>query len=1118
MASKELKMHSPKTCVHSNWVGGQIVNKKMNKVSTYKTGRTSTLLVGASGLLLFSLAPLHAQVVMPSNPVVTQGGISIQQTTPSITTITQSTQKAVINWNSFSIGSGNTVQFNLPGSSAIVVNRVTGGGLSQIDGNLLSNGQVWILNPNGLLIGSGGQINTAGFLGTTAGMSDTDFMAGNYRFNDLSLRGTLLNNKGAIVSAVGGYAVLAGRQVINEGLIQANLGSVVLGGARSYALDVVGDKLLSFAVTSPLELATANGRAVLENSGTLQADGGRVQLTARTAKDVIGGVINTTGLVQANNAALVNGTIVLDAGTTGAVNIAGTVSVNHSAGSGGSIAITGGSIVNSGSLMANGLDGGGHISLFASQRLESTGIVSANAGQNGQGGVVTMITDLDNKLGVAAVSGSIFAQGGSLGGNGGFVETSAGILNIGSGLRVNTSAANGKTGNWLLDPINVEVINGGPSTSVVSNTGSTIGADTINSSLITNNVTITTTSAPGTDAGNITISSPLSWSANTLTLKAENSIIINANLIATGTGRLNYFYGLSSTDGAGSSVTVATGIKVEIPHPDNFRWKKGSNPLDTDRGLVLENAFLRFGDGNSSSIISNGNLAAPHYFDASSSTNICANQWCPLSFGSKPLSFAVGLGGVAGSNPWNTDGFVITDGSIYSASSYNEGIRSFSGTQGMELVRSINIAGYKEGLGTISATFKTAGMTAIDSRLLGLDFSITNTYTLSATSRFLKTESKINAVTTLPNVRFWMGIGDDWVGSDDNTLKTKGNISGSTFTPITTQDTQANAVLVGSSNSPPGFALLYSNASGINSVINAGFGFADLAQIIVQDPKTSVISSQSDGAYGLFFNAANSLSRATSASVVTFFGAAPAADLQPLMANLQTLTNTSTGGSTGGSTSTSQQNAAGAISEIVFRPPAQLVPPPPPPATAPPSPPSATAPPPPGSDPASGTAPPPPPSQQENTAATAPPPPPTGSTPPQAPAPGVASGSQQSGIAPAPQQSGPVSTSGPRAPAPVSAPVTPVAAATTPVAPPPPSPVGDVKPPTPKDAADTGDKTLAAAAPPPPPSAASQSKRSNTPASTVKVGSVTVETVAQVNVPAVAGEQRFSLSGNSAAW
>ena len=179
------------------------------------------------------------------------------------------------------------------------------------------------------------------------------------------MRGTLLNNKGAIVSAVGGYAVLAGRQVINEGLIQANLGSVVLGGARSYALDVVGDKLLSFAVTSPLELATANGRAVLENSGTLQADGGRVQLTARTAKDVIGGVINTTGLVQANNAALVNGTIVLDAGTTGAVNIAGTVSVNHSAGSGGSIAITGGSIVNSGSLMANGLDGGGHISLFA---------------------------------------------------------------------------------------------------------------------------------------------------------------------------------------------------------------------------------------------------------------------------------------------------------------------------------------------------------------------------------------------------------------------------------------------------------------------------------------------------------------------------------------------------------------------------------------------------------------------------------------------------------------------------------------------------------------------------------------------------------------------------------
>ena len=88
----------------------------MKKVSPYKVGRSSTFLINTSGLLVFTLAPLYAQVV-PTNPVVTQGGIAIQQTTPSITTITQSTQKAVINWNSFSIGSGNTVQFNQTGAS-----------------------------------------------------------------------------------------------------------------------------------------------------------------------------------------------------------------------------------------------------------------------------------------------------------------------------------------------------------------------------------------------------------------------------------------------------------------------------------------------------------------------------------------------------------------------------------------------------------------------------------------------------------------------------------------------------------------------------------------------------------------------------------------------------------------------------------------------------------------------------------------------------------------------------------------------------------------------------------------------------------------------------------------
>jgi filamentous hemagglutinin family protein len=121
----------------------------------------------------------------PSGGTVTSGTANISQS-GTVTNIDQSTQKASINWNNFSIKANETVNFNQPNSSSITLNRVVGNEKSIIDGALNANGQVWILNSNGVLFNSTAKVNTAGILATTAELSDADFQNGNYEFKNSS--------------------------------------------------------------------------------------------------------------------------------------------------------------------------------------------------------------------------------------------------------------------------------------------------------------------------------------------------------------------------------------------------------------------------------------------------------------------------------------------------------------------------------------------------------------------------------------------------------------------------------------------------------------------------------------------------------------------------------------------------------------------------------------------------------------------------------------------------------------------------------------------------------------------------------------------------------------------
>src|SRR5205085_12286465 len=173
---------------------------------------------------------------------------------PNTTVTTETTNKAIISWSAFSIPKGSIVQFVQPGKSSVALNRVTGGSVSNILGDLIANGQVWLINPAGVFFGPGAQVDVAGLMATTSDIKNGDFLSGNYQFGIGSANpNASIVNQGTIRTSPGGSVVLSGARVDNQGLIEAQLGSVVLGGAKTFAVDFQGDKLLSFQVTSAVD-------------------------------------------------------------------------------------------------------------------------------------------------------------------------------------------------------------------------------------------------------------------------------------------------------------------------------------------------------------------------------------------------------------------------------------------------------------------------------------------------------------------------------------------------------------------------------------------------------------------------------------------------------------------------------------------------------------------------------------------------------------------------------------------------------------------------------------------------------------------------------------------------
>lgn len=505
--------------------------------------------------LVFALKSLAVTVMLaagcnvyalPTGGQVSAGSASITGTADS-TTITQGTQNVSINWQSFNIGQGETVNFVQPNSSAIALNRVLGSDPSSILGNLNANGKVFLLNPNGVLFGQGAAVNVGGLVASTLNLSDSDFMAGNYQFAGSSDASVV--NQGTL-KADGGYVALLGANVSNQGVIQANLGTVALAAGDAITLDVAGDGLLNVAVQQGAVEALA------QNGGMIQADGGKVLMTARSAGDLLQSAVNNTGVIRAQSIENRNGSIVLSGDMhSGTINLGGTLDVSGSGAGekGGNITATAHQVGLVGAKIdASGAAGGGTVLLGGGYQgknpdvqnaratfMSADSSINADAISTGDGGTVVLWGNESTRA-----YGTITARGGAQSGNGGLIETSGGWLDV-SGIRVNTSAANGLFGMWLLDPADITISSA--ATSGATATGNVFAPDSgvnvanINvNDLITalggSNITVTTenTGASGSGNGDITVMNAVTWVApTTLTLNAERDINVNAAITGT---------------------------------------------------------------------------------------------------------------------------------------------------------------------------------------------------------------------------------------------------------------------------------------------------------------------------------------------------------------------------------------------------------------------------------------------------------------------------------------------------------------------------------------------------------------------------------------------------------
>jgi filamentous hemagglutinin family protein len=526
-----------------------------------RTKRPVTKLTGfsrgtrAKAAILCAIAPI-AGVLSP-----VRGGVQFTGTSAGTASVSQNgsvtnirtSNNAILNFSQFDIARGSTVNFIQPNAASRELNRINSATPSMINGAIVSNGAVYMINPAGVIFGGGATIDVNRIVVAGSHLSDSDFLSGVDHFTGVS---GLVSNAGSIHANQG--AILIGSEVVNTGSIVSPGGVVAMLSGSDVFLSQTGSHVAAKIIPAASVSTTLGGSSVSASKD--------LSSSALAAGDPYALAIHHSGTIQATN-------VLIDGGK-GNVQISGAINANTST-TGGNVAITGGNVdVASATITASGPSGGGTIQIGGGSRgtgdlahadsvsADGNTVINADATSSGDGGSIVLFSD-----GTTTSSATLTARGGPLGGNGGLIETSGKFAQITRA--PDESAPNGSLGTWLLDPLNVDIVLG-------ANNGILTGSATVtNGSIVTGlgsgNVIITTNQA-GTDPGTLTqdANAPIN-----VTLGAP------ATLQLEGTTAVSLHGGITATSGSALSVVI------DVTSSSSAPLTIDTNPINVNGSLAI---------------------------------------------------------------------------------------------------------------------------------------------------------------------------------------------------------------------------------------------------------------------------------------------------------------------------------------------------------------------------------------------------------------------------------------------------------------------------------------------------------------------------------------------------
>ena len=588
---------------------------RMNKThrEQLQSLRRRKLAAALVAAMAMPVLPAMAQS-LPENGNVVSGAATINNN-DVVMTVTQTTKGAIINWDSFSIANGFTVNFNQQfGASSVTLNRVVGGGYgisqSYIDGTLTSNGSVFLINPSGITFGGGSVVNVGGLVAATMDISDANFLSGvdsgHYQFDPMTAVGNqsiAVDSGGQITASAAGTVALLGRQVFNKGNISTPGGSVLFGSAESVTLDFQGDGLTMLTINGPGIAKPGSFGCpsmpcpgpvlpMVANTGTITADGGQIQMRTAMTTGATGGFIIAGGTLRAHGVSTRGGRVELT--TDGGVMV-GAPGVLTDA----STDFTPGSIDVSGGVYTGG-----------------TVVI--------RGDTVTLHNDADTVNGYPASYGSHIDAGGAAGG--GHIQIQAtGAINFDSLSRLYANSVTGTAGTIQVTAGNGITSYADISASSKAGNGGSIQLDAGAGALLmygnlhalggTNGGQIT---GSGFDVmlpqGGMIIAQGNSGAGGSISLTASNYLAAFGSLIARGgtaggsiltaSGGLFDLRGLQVDAGSAGTVGKWT---LDAPSLTVTNGSDVGNQDDPQYGTTLQDAEINYAFYNGTSVVLNSN-------------------------------------------------------------------------------------------------------------------------------------------------------------------------------------------------------------------------------------------------------------------------------------------------------------------------------------------------------------------------------------------------------------------------------------------------------------------------------------------------------------------------------